>query len=72
MVTKEDTEALTMETEVPEFDVRIYDMNGNMYYTGKKSGLYFTLPVSNLKNGSYIISISNGEKKKSIPLIVKH
>jgi len=72
MVTKEDTEALTMETEVPEFDVRIYDMNGNMYYTGKKSGLYFTLPVSNLKNGSYLISISNGEKKKSIPLIVKH
>lgn len=71
-VTQRDTEAKTMETEVPEFDVQIYDLNGSLCYTDKKSGLYFTLPVSKLRNGSYIISISNGEKKESIPLIVKH
>jgi hypothetical protein len=70
--TKENTEAVTMDIEVPEFNVQIFDLNGHLCYTDKKAGLYFTLPVNKLRNGSYLISISYGKQKESIPLIVKH
>ena len=71
-VTTGNTDAASMDIEVPEFNVQISDLSGNLYYAEKKSGLYFTLPVSNLKNGSYLVIFSYDNQKQSIPLIVQH
>jgi bacillolysin len=64
--------AIATDNKVPEFNVQICDLYGKIYYTEKKTGLYFTLPVSNLKDGTYLINFSCDKEKKSLPLIIKH
>ncbi len=51
--------------------VRITDNSGITYYSGTKGGDSFTLPVSNLKDGSYIVSIIYDGKIENLPLIFK-
>jgi len=54
------------------YKLEIYDLNGSLYYSDIKSGTSFTFPVLNLRNGDYIVKISDGKKISTIPLIVKH
>jgi hypothetical protein len=54
------------------YTVRIIDMVGTVYYTTKKTGDNFTVPVSNLKSGNYVLEISDGKTVSSKPLVVAH
>lgn len=60
------------ELEIPEFNIRILDMNGITYFNEKRSGFDFNLPVSKLREGTYIVNIKYGDKSESIPLLIKH
>jgi hypothetical protein len=63
----------TTDQEIPSnYKVRILDFKGILYYSGLKSGSSFTLPVSNLRDGSYIVQISYGKKTESLTLMIKH
>lgn len=54
------------------YDVSIFNTQGILQGKHKYSGERFTIPVNNLKNGSYIIRIDNGKSVVNKQLIVKH
>ncbi|HPM02836.1 MAG TPA: T9SS type A sorting domain-containing protein [Candidatus Cloacimonadota bacterium] len=59
--------------EIPsEFRIQIIDNAGITYFSTTKSGDSFTIPVTNLKDGNYIVIITFDKKFESIPLIIKH
>lgn len=60
------------ESELPDFDISIYDINGILYRTEKRSGFDFTIPVDNLKEGSYIVNIRYGKISSNLTLLIKH
>jgi hypothetical protein len=51
------------------FKVNIFDMYGKIYYSGVKSGVNFTIPISNLRQGQYYIRISEGKKASTLRFI---
>jgi len=61
-----------IESELPDFDISIFDINGILYQTDKKSGYEFSIPVSSLRDGTYIVNIKYGKKSSSLPLLIKH
>jgi hypothetical protein len=74
-VTVTNTNATNMTVDDKTFDVfkiNIYDLNGVQFYSDIKTGLPFSFPVNNFKNGNYIVKIYDGKKTTSLPLIVKH
>lgn len=72
-ITEADPEkAAIADPEFANYTVSIYNFYGILQSNFKKAGRNFTLPVSNLKNGNYIVNITNGEETKSLPLVVKH
>jgi lysyl endopeptidase len=54
------------------YTIRIVDFYGKLYYSTTKSGESFTFPVSNLKDGQYIVQITDGKNPTNLTLIVKH
>jgi len=52
--------------------LQVIDMYGSLFYTSTKSGDRFTFPVNNLKNGTYIVQITNDKKTSNLILVVKH
>ncbi len=54
------------------YDIQIVDYYGSIHLQATKSGDSFTLPVSNLKDGTYFVKISNGKKVFNLKLVVKH
>ncbi|GEM_PF-2997161 len=54
------------------FDISIYDSYGVKHFQGKYSGDRFTIPVYNLKDGSYIMKIDDGNFITKKQLIIKH
>jgi hypothetical protein len=59
--------------EIPsDFKIQIIDNAGMTYYSAIKSGDSFTIPVNNLKNGNYLVSITFDNKIENLPLIIKH
>jgi len=53
------------------YTIRIFDFYGNLQLSTTKSGSSFTLPVSNLKDGNYVVQINNGKKSANLQLIIK-
>lgn len=72
----EDTDGKTILTKSDDenttCDIQIIDYYGSLHLQTKKSGNSFTLPVSNLKDGTYFVKITNGNKTSSLKLVVKH
>ncbi len=54
-----------------DYKIQITDNAGIINYSSTKSGDSFTIPVNNLKDGSYIVTITFGDKIESLPLIIK-
>lgn len=54
------------------YTISIFSSNGIQQSSVKKTGTTFTIPVNNLKDGSYILRINNGKKVHRLPLIIKH
>lgn len=54
------------------YEVSIIDLYGSLFYSSKESGDSFIIPVNNLKNGNYIVRITDGKQSVNKQLIVKH
>ncbi len=54
------------------YNIKIIDYYGTLHYQTTKSGDSFTIPVSGLKDGNYILQITIGDKISSLKLVVKH
>ena len=55
-----------------EYTVTVLDIYGTVKIQRKYSGSKFTIPVSSLKDGSYIVKINSKKINSSKQLIVKH
>jgi hypothetical protein len=54
------------------YTVKIYNSSGTLFYSTKKFGDEFTIPVNYLKDGTYIIEVTDGKQSYSQQLIIKH
>ncbi|WP_431209875.1 T9SS type A sorting domain-containing protein [Puia sp. P3] len=54
------------------YTVRIVDATGLEHHRSKQTSQSFTIPVCNLKNGNYILEITDGKTISSKPLIISH
>ena len=54
------------------YSVRIFDIYGSLIYASEASGDIFTIPVNNLKDGSYIVRITKDNKTINKQLVVQH
>jgi thermitase len=54
------------------YTIRIIDFYGALHYSATKSGDSFTFPVGDLKDGQYIVQITDGKNPTNLTLIVKH
>ena len=63
----------TLGADAPtNFTVRIYNSQSAVVSTVTRSGKSFSVPLTNLINGTYIIEVSDGKTSYRQPLIVKH
>ena len=67
-----DIDTYTQSVEVTTFTIRIYNSQSELLCTCKRSGGSFNIPLVNMKDGAYIIEVSDGEKSYHKQLIVKH
>ena len=67
-----ESRAAVSEDATTVYTIRILNYYGSLQYTTTRSGDSFTIPVSNLKDGRYIIQFSNGKEVYNSQLIVKH
>ncbi len=54
------------------FKVTIMDNMGVVYYSVTEYSKSFTLPIQNLRNGNYIITVNDGVNIYTSPLVVMH
>lgn len=54
------------------YTISIVNTFGTVFYAAKKTGDSFTIPVGNLKNGTYTIGISDGKTVSGQQLTIKH
>jgi len=54
------------------YTIKILDFNGYLHFTGTRSGESFTIPVNYLKDGNYLVQISDGKKITTLKLVIKH
>ena len=54
------------------YNIRISNIYGILVYEAKSTGAKFNVPVNNLKEGNYIIEVSDGYKSCKKPLVIKH
>lgn len=54
------------------YTVKIYNSFGTVFYSTKKSGDTFSVPVNILRDGTYIIEANDGKNSYKQQLIIKH
>jgi hypothetical protein len=54
------------------YSVTITDLNGSVKSQKKYMGNKFTVPVQNLRNGNYLLQVSDGKIKSTKQFVVKH
>jgi len=59
-------------TEARKLDVSIYDKNGKRIKAEQKTGPTFSLSISDLTNGTYVISANDGKVQYTGQLVVIH
>ena len=60
-------------SDVPiNFTIRIYNSQSALISSIKRSGTSFSVPLTNMRDGSYIIEVSDGKTSYTQTLIVKH
>jgi hypothetical protein len=67
-----DIDTYAESVEPPTFTIRIYNSQSELLYTCKRSGNSFNIPLVNMKDGAYIIEVSDGESFYRQQLIIKH
>ena len=58
--------------ESTTYTIRIYNSQGTLLSTWTRSGKDFNIPLINMREGTYIIEVSDGENSYRQQLIVKH
>ena len=71
-ISKNTLPATTASQDPVTYTVRIVDATGLVYYNSKQTAKTFSIPVSNLKNGNYVVEISDGKTISSKPLVISH
>jgi subtilisin family serine protease len=66
------TNEIGLDNEDVTYSVIIIDLYGSIFHTSTESGNSFTIPLNNLKNGTYILKITNNKTASSLRLIVNH
>jgi FKBP-type peptidyl-prolyl cis-trans isomerase len=65
------TTAPEAQTNIPvTYTVKIVNSFGSLFYSSKKTGNTFTIPVGNLRKGNYLVQISDGTTVSSQTLII--
>jgi hypothetical protein len=54
------------------FTVRIYNSQSALISSVKRNGLNFSVPLTNMRDGTYIVEVSDGKTSTTQTLIVKH
>jgi hypothetical protein len=54
------------------YNVKIYNSLGALMYSTKKTGVQFTIPVDNLKNGTYIMEANDGKESFKQLFVIRH
>jgi len=54
------------------YSIRIIDIMGFLQIAASKYEPTFTMNVSSLEDGSYIVQINDGKKTVNLPLVIKH
>jgi hypothetical protein len=54
------------------YTVQVTDVIGTVWYTAKRTGSSFTIPVDKLKAGNYVVEVSDGKTISSKSLLVTH
>jgi hypothetical protein len=54
------------------YTIRIYNNKSNLLSTMSRSGNTFSIPLSNMRDGTYIIEVSDGKDRYTQQLIIKH
>jgi Secretion system C-terminal sorting domain len=62
----------SLSTSPVTYTIRVIDVSGVVHYTSRKTGNNFTIPVSNLKAGNYLVELSDGRTVSSKPLVIVH
>ena len=52
------------------YAVKVVDMSGIVYYASSNKGNKFTIPVSTLKPGNYMVVVTGGKKPSGRPLLI--
>ena len=55
-----------------KYEIRIIDLYGGQHITTTRSGSEFTIPISKLKDGNYVVQLNNGKTTFNLKLIIKH
>jgi hypothetical protein len=58
--------------ESTNYTIRIFNNQSTLLFSAKRSGNTFNIPLNNMKDGTYIIEVSNGKTSYTQQLIVKH
>ncbi len=60
-------------SDVPiNFTIRIYNSQGSLISSVKRSGTSFSVPLANMRDGTYIVEVNDGKTSTTQTLIVKH
>jgi hypothetical protein len=54
------------------FTVRIYNSQSSLISSVKRSGTSFSVPLANMRDGTYIVEVTDGKTSTTQTLIVKH
>jgi Secretion system C-terminal sorting domain len=54
------------------YAVKVVDLSGIVYYASSNKGNKFTIPVSTLKPGSYMVVVTDGKNPSGRPLVIVH
>lgn len=58
--------------ELKNFTVRIFNSQGNLLSTTLRSGNIFSIPLTNLQDGTYLVEVSDGNNNYTQQLIIRH
>jgi len=57
---------------VTTYTIKIYNSSGTIFYSTKKTGDTFTIPLNALHDGTYVIEANDGKQSYTQQLVVKH
>jgi hypothetical protein len=73
VVSNEDnSKVISSDSKNATFDIQIIDYFGSLHYQTTKTGDSFSIPVNTLKNGNYIIKVTNDKQTSNLILVVNH